>query len=172
MQVQPTVGGRASLGAVQGLGVSDALRLALSAVQVPWLVDELEELRGPYEERLLRLRSEADASDDPRASDAVRGAEYDLRLLRLMRAQVAVGQPEPILFVGPSAMVAEIVRGTMRNVAEALGELAAARLSYEEGAEAQLRTTAAAAHAWVETFLACREVEAFTFDDALSHGPS
>ena len=172
MQAQTTVGARTPLGTVHGLGVSDALRLALTPVQVPWLIDELEELRGPYEERLLRLRSEADASDDPGTADAVRGAEYDLRLLRLMRAQVSAGQREPVIFDGPSAMVAEIVRGTMRNVADALAELVAARVSYDEAAEARLRTTATAAHEWVETFLACREVEAFTFDDALSHGPS
>jgi hypothetical protein len=135
-----------------GLGVCDALRLELATVQLPWLADELDEMRGPLEEALLRAR--ADQADDDAA-----GHEYELRLLRLMRSQLV--DDRSTVFVGPTGMVDEAVRGAMRNVVGALSELVHDR----EVADAdRLRETAAAASAWVRTFVDVRAVVAFNFD--------
>ena len=59
---------------VSGLGVCDALRLELAPVQLPWLADELDEMRGPLDEALARARA------DDAAEDAA-GHKYELRLL-------------------------------------------------------------------------------------------
>lgn len=137
---------------VSGLGVCDALRLELAPVQLPWLVDELDEMRGPLEEALLRARADE-------AADDVAAHEYELRLLRMMRAQLADGRTT--VFVGPTGMVDEAVGGAMRNVVGALAELVGDR-DVADGE--RLRETAAAADAWVRTFVDLRAVVAFNFD--------
>ena len=137
---------------VSGLGVCDALRLELAPVQLPWLADELDEMRGPLDEALARARA------DDAAEDAA-GHEYELRLLRMMRAQLA--DERSTVFVGPTGLVDEAVRGAMRNVVGALSELVHDR----EVADAErLRETADAANAWVRTFVDLRAVVAFNFD--------
>jgi hypothetical protein len=139
-------------GTVCGLGVCDALRLELAPVQLPWLADELDEMRGPLEEALLRARADESA-------DEAAGHEYELRLLRMMRAQLV--DDRSTVFVGPTGMVDEAVRGAMCNVVGALSELVHDR----DGAdEERLRETAAAANAWVRTFVDLRAVVAFNFD--------
>jgi hypothetical protein len=139
---------------VSGLGVCDALRLELEPVQLPWLADELDEMRGPLEEALARARTEG-------TEDEAAAHRYELRLLRMMRAQIPDARAAaPMVFVGPTGLVDEAVRGTMRNVVGALAELA-------HGASAEpgrLRDAAAAADAWVRTFLDLRAVVAFNFD--------
>jgi hypothetical protein len=137
---------------VSGLGVCDALRLELAPVQRPWLADELDEMRGPLEEALLRARAD-DAAEDAAAH------QYELRLLRMMRAQLA--DDRTTVFVGPTGMVDEAVRGALRNVVGALAELVHDR----EAADGdRLLETAAAATAWVRTFVDLRAVVAFNFD--------
>jgi hypothetical protein len=137
---------------VSGLGVCDALRLELTPVQLPWLADELDEMRGPLEEALLRARAD-EAADDAAAH------EYELRLLRMMRAQLV--DDRSTVFVGPTGLVDEAVRGAMRNVVGALSELV-----HDRGAADgdRLLETAAAANAWVRTFVDLRAVVAFNFD--------
>jgi hypothetical protein len=137
---------------VSGLGVCDALRLELVSAQLPWLADELDDMRGPLEEALMRARA-----DD--AADEAAGHEYELRLLRMMRAQLA--DETATVFVGPTGMVDEAVRGAMRNVVGALAELVHDR---EVADGERLRATAAAADAWVRTFVDLRAVVAFNFD--------
>jgi hypothetical protein len=139
-------------GTVCGLGVCDALKLELAPVQLPWLADELDEMRGPLEEALLRARAEESA-------DEAAGHEYELRLLRMMRAQLV--DDRSTVFVGPTGMVDEAVRGAMRNVVGALSELVHDR---DRADEERLRETAAAANAWVRTFVDLRAVVAFNFD--------
>jgi hypothetical protein len=133
---------------VSGLGVCDALRLELAPVQLPWLADELDEMRGPLEEALRRS-----------GADEAAAHEYELRLLRMMRAQLA--DERTTVFVGPTGMVDEAVRGAMRNVVGALAELVHDR---ELADGDRLRETAAAAEAWVRTFVDLRAVVAFNFD--------
>ena len=66
MRFQPTAGGVASSGTVCGLGVTDALELELDAVQIPWLIDELEEVRSAFEEELQHAPDPR--RESPRAS--------------------------------------------------------------------------------------------------------
>jgi hypothetical protein len=136
---------------VSGLGVCDALRLELLPAQLPWLADELDDMRAPLEEALMRARADESA-------DEAAGHEYELRLLRMMRAQL---DARTTVFVGPTGMVDEAVRGTMRNVVGALAELVHDR---EVADGERLRATAAAADAWVRTFVDVRAVLAYNFD--------
>lgn len=153
MRLNRTVDEAVPTGTVHGLGVSDALRLKLQPVQIPWLVDELEEIRGPLEETLRIASANSDA-------EVVEEVEYRLRLLRKLRGELPEGEHgEFVLFTGPSGMVLDAVEGTMDNVVAALAEQVARRKP-----NARLRDTAAAAHAWVETFLDCKAVEGFDFD--------
>ena len=86
-------------------------------------------------------------------------------LLRAMRARLpAAPIAEPVTFAGPSGMVMSVVRGTVGNVTAALSELAASRESRDAQGRAVLRSTAAAAAAWVETFVDCEAVVGFNFD--------
>jgi hypothetical protein len=159
MQTEPIAGGAVPSGTVHGLGVCDALRIELLPVQLPWLIDELEEMRGPLEEAL--------GCASP--GDEAAALRYELRLLRRLRAQLPpAGHAGPFTLVGPAVMVGEVVRGTLRNVAAALAELAQARPAADPE---PLRATAAAAAAWTRTCLDCRAVEAFSFDpEAEPHG--
>jgi hypothetical protein len=45
---------------VHGLGESHALRVDLAAVQLPWLADEIDELRRSIQERLDHERARHD----------------------------------------------------------------------------------------------------------------
>ena len=73
---------------MSGLGVCDVWRLELTAEQWPWLVDELEELRGPLEEALQRAYAEQVLHRTDALADEISAREYELRLVRLMRAQL------------------------------------------------------------------------------------
>jgi hypothetical protein len=99
-----------------------------------------------------------EAGDDEAADDAA-GHAYELRLLRMMRSQLV--DDRSTVFVGPTGMVDEAVRGAMRNVVGALAELVHDR---ELADPDRLCETAAAANAWVRTFVDLRAVVAFNFD--------
>jgi hypothetical protein len=166
MQFQPT-GGSVPFGSVCGLGVTDALRLDLAPVQLAWLIDELEEIRGPLEEELQRAR--ARCADDPGelAADKLDASEHELRLLRMMRAQLpASDHGGRVAFVGPTEMVLDLARETMRNVVDALSELVRGKAMCDPDWHDRVRHTAEAAIAWVQTFLECENVELFRFDPA------
>jgi hypothetical protein len=144
---------------VSGLGVCDVWRLELSAVQWPWLVDELEDLRGPLEEALQRAHAQQAVDDSKELADAISAREYELRLVRWMRAQLPErGHDGPVVFAGPADLVRELVGGTLRHVVDELGDLVDSR------SHARLIETAAAAAAWARTFVDCWELESFSFD--------
>jgi hypothetical protein len=87
---------------VSGLGVCDVWRLELSTVQWPWLVDELEDLRGPLEEALQRAYAQQAVDDGETLVEEIAAREYELRLVRWMRAQLpAPGHDGPVVFTGP-----------------------------------------------------------------------
>jgi hypothetical protein len=164
MQSEPIAVGAAPSGSVSGLGVCDALRVELQPVQVPWLVDELEEMRGPLEETVRRIRADASAQCERAVADLAT-YEYELRLLRMMRAQLGAGQAdEPTVFVGPAGLVGEAVRGAMRNAVGSLADLVHDRAVEQQAGREHLRATAEAAHAWVRTYLDLQAVVAFNFD--------
>jgi hypothetical protein len=150
---------------VRGLGVCDVLRVELAAAQVPGLIAELEELRGPLEEERLRAvgaldRSEA-SSDSAVAEHDVDEVEHRLACLRGMRAQLPRSdEAAPVVLVGPADLVIETARGAARNAADELAE--ALRRSADD-LEA-IRERAAIALAWVDTWMDCRAVEGFSFE--------
>jgi hypothetical protein len=78
MQAQPIAGALQS--PVRGLGVCDALELSLLLVQVPWLIDELEELQRPLEEELDRAPRAGGVGWDE--AQAERVVEEELRAVR------------------------------------------------------------------------------------------
>jgi hypothetical protein len=162
MQAEAIAGGATSSGTVRGLGVCDALSVELQPCQLPWLIDELEEMRGPLEDELQRLRCGCDGGD----REELERSEYELRLLRMVRAQLpgAGRQERPVELVGPSGMIGEVALNTMRHVVDVLSDLAHARPAADPQVAARLRDTAAAANAWVRTVLDCRAVEAFSLD--------
>jgi hypothetical protein len=153
-------------GSVSGLGVCDVWRLELSAVQWPWLADELDELRGPLEEELQRARVAHDVDPDDNTADELSAREYELRLLRAMRAQLpACDYRGAVMFVGPAQLVRGLVAGSLCNAVGALSELAGAprRLS-DRKARGRLAATADAARSWAQTFVDCQELEDFSFE--------
>lgn len=159
-------GASVPFGSMSGLGVCDVWRLELSAVQWPWLADELDELRGPLEEELQRARTAHDVDADDNTAVELSAREYELRLLRAMRAQLpAFDYRGAVVFVGPAPLVRGLVAGTLCNVVGTLSELVGAprRLS-DRNARARLAATADAARSWAETFVDRHELEAFSFD--------
>jgi hypothetical protein len=138
------------LDSVHGLGESHALRVDLQPVQLPWLADEIDTLQGTIREEhervlarceelsLVGQRAEADAEVHRRA--------YQLRVLAMIREQLPVSSAvaaasiaspweahdeivwelaritAPVTVVGPARAMLVLVRGSARNVADALGE--------------------------------------------------
>jgi hypothetical protein len=151
MQTNRTADRPALAGSVRGLGLSDALRVELQPVQVPWLIDALDALCG------ARPVDQGDGRDrDER--------EYELRLIRIMRAGLAVGADvSPIPFIGPSGMVATAVRSAMRSAMDALRELVRQDPIDDDGVE-RLQETADAVAAWVRSYVDCRAVVWFNVD--------
>jgi hypothetical protein len=162
MQREPTAINAPPSGSVTGLGVCDALRVELDPVQVPWLVDELERMTSGLEEAVRPAR--AARADDDAAEPELAAREYDLRLLRMMRASLPpVLRDARVAFVGPSGIVCRLVRASMRAAAAVLREIVDESIA-EPGRRRRLSDTAAAASAWVQTFLACEAVTLFNFD--------
>jgi hypothetical protein len=156
MQRKPIGVGDPPAGSVRGLGVCDALELELLPVQVPWLIDQLEELRGPLEEQLQR-----EVATEPADEGRVEAIEYGLRLLRLIRESLpSSGSTDAVRFVGPSGMVERVARGTLVDAASTVSELAAA----DPLDLIALRDALAAAAAWATSLLACTQVTGYGFD--------
>jgi hypothetical protein len=141
-------------------------RLELTAEQWPWLVDELEEVRGPLEEEVRRLWAlQAASDDDPEIAREISAREYELRLVRMMRAQLPrADHGAGVVFVGPAELVRELVRTVLTNVADALGERVRDAVLIDEESRIRLIETAAAATAWAQTIVDGHELEAFSFD--------
>ncbi|MGH2944723.1 MAG: hypothetical protein ACRDPC_00315 [Solirubrobacteraceae bacterium] len=150
---------------VSGLGVCDVWRVELSAVQWPWLVDELEAARGPLEEALQRAWAEQAVDDGEAVAENVAAREYELRLVVMMRAQLpAHDHEEGVVFVGPADLLRELVSGTLRRVVDALGDCVDAQRLTDAESRERLVVTAEAAEAWARTFVECQKVETFHFD--------
>jgi hypothetical protein len=151
---------------VRGLGVSDALQVELEDVQLSWLIDELEEMRGPLEESLQLARARCiDDPADGAAAEELEATEHQLRLLRMVRAQLPPsGHGGRVSFVGPTELVLDVVRETTRNVVAALSELVHGQDVGHGDWHTRVSQASGAAAAWVQTFLDCETVELFAFD--------
>jgi hypothetical protein len=123
MQSQPTAGDLGSSCSVRGLGVTDALQLGLDGIQVPWLIDELDELRGVYEDELHHAAGRHPDPGTGGDEEVLERTHDQLRTLRMLRAQLPASDDERrVTFVGPTALVLDIVAGAVRNVVAALSE--------------------------------------------------
>ena len=152
---------------VSGLGVCDVWRLELSAIQWPWLRDELDEVRGPLEEELRQAWAKETVDDTEAAAARVAALEHELRLVRQMRAELpASDHGDGVVFVGPAELVRELVSGTLRNVVDALSDRVTAQRLGDQAARRRLVDTARAASEWSRTFVDCHELEVFSFDAA------
>jgi hypothetical protein len=90
------------VGNVCGLGECHALCVELRPVQLPWLADEIGELRGPIEEELARERARHDQltaeGTDPRSPEALEASAeidrrtYQLKVLEMIRDQLPIGR--------------------------------------------------------------------------------
>jgi hypothetical protein len=149
---------------VNGLGICDALRLTLEPAQIPWLTDEVEELRRAHEEAHALLGASPGASL-ANGSEESSAARYQLHLLQLVHEQLLDGAAdENAVVVGPSMMLSDLVRGAMRHTIETLAELASSSRLRNHATQFALSEAAAAATAWVETYRDLQAVEAFNFD--------
>jgi hypothetical protein len=170
MQVQRIAGESGlsvRLGSVSGLGVCDAWRLELSAVQWPWLLDELDTLREVLEAALACARD--DAAD--RRSE-IEAREYELRLLAMIRAQLPPrDRAAAAVLVGPAELLRGLVAGTLRHVVDALSDLVDSQRLNDARARERLLETAEAAHAWARTVADCRSLETFSFDPSADPVP-
>jgi hypothetical protein len=152
MQSERTVEETALSGSVRGLGVCDVLRLELVPAQLPHLVEQVEALA----EEIRRPPAAASGR-----SNCV---QYELHLIELLRARLPVGEvSEPFALAGPAEMIGRIARGALRGAVEALAERVR-QPGRDREARAQLADDAAAAGAWVRTFIDVQAVEDFTFD--------
>jgi len=150
---------------VSGLGVCDVWRLELTEDQWPWLADELDEARGPLEESLLRARAEDARNPSAETEHEVTALEYELRLVRLMRAQLPNCAHEgAVIFTGPAELVRELVASTLRDVVSALSDAVELRRHGDRVGRGRLIAAAEAAAAWAKTLDDCEEVETFSVD--------
>jgi hypothetical protein len=139
------------MGSVRGLGYVDVLRIELPTAQLPWLVDEIEELRRSSETDAAFWRARASSPGDERAgSRDTREPEqelerlaYKLEVLEMIRRQLppvsetdvdanpsdgpgddATPEPEapaePLVVVGPAAVMTQLIEGAAIHVAESL----------------------------------------------------
>lgn len=155
------------MGSVTGLGVCDVWRLDLSAVQWPWLVEEIGALRRPLEEELERARAQHAVTGGEGTTEEVSAHAYELRLLARVRAQVpAAGDRRTVVVVGPAELVAILVVGAARKVVATLSEALDDVRPSDAQARERLAELAKAARAWVQIYVDCQELDAFSFDPA------
>jgi hypothetical protein len=156
-------------GRVLGLGVTDLLRVELERAQIPSLFEQLAVKRAVCEAVVAREEAHWEAipefqreSRPSRVIEAARdldASRFDLQALDVIRTQVRDGERQPVTtIVGPSRIVAELVRETTRRVAETLNELLEQGPRGDAEAGARLVRVAAAAKAWVETYVECEAV--------------
>jgi hypothetical protein len=198
------------LGTVHGLGESHSLRVDLQPAQLPWLADEIDTLRGPILEEHARALARYDDLP-PAAGRAEAGAEvhrraYQLRVLTMIREQLPlrpavvaawIASPweahddlawelaritAPVTVVGPARAMLVLVRGSARNVADALGEALRGPRSDTRAAPvgpallwpewtrttpavaSRLRDMAAAAEAFTDTYVSAVLQQSYSFD--------
>ncbi len=162
-------------GRVLGLGVTDLLRVELEPVQVPAFVEQLAVTRRVYAGEVARDEARWEAipewqrvSRPPRVVEVAKdldASRFDLRALDVIRTQLEPAGDEPSIktIVGPSRIVAELVRETAQRLAITLNELLEERPRGDADARERLLQTAVAATAWVETYVECEAVEWFRF---------
>ena len=198
------------LGTVHGLGESHALRVDLQPVQLPWLADEIDTLqatiREEHERAVNRHNELPPAARRGEAEAEVHRRAYQLRVLAMIREQLplnsavvaaSIASPwdendelawelaritAPVTVVGPARAMLVLVRGSARNVADALGEAlrgppseprvapGSPALHWPEwtrttaAVASRLRDIAAAAEAFTDTYISAVLHQSYCFD--------
>ena len=152
-------------GSVRGLGVCDALRVELLAEQLPGLVEQIETHSAALRDEIERRRA-AVMPRDPRGTARLDEAENELRLIELLRGELPTAREksQPFVVIGPAGPIGAMVRGAMRHAVEALSELVLATSRQDAGGRDRLTHAAAAAAAWIRTYVEAQAVEDFSFD--------
>jgi hypothetical protein len=173
MQSERIAEASALSGKVRGLGVCDALRLELLPEQLPQLIEQAEAARVALQEE-IRQRTNAMVPEDPRGIEQLEAAQYELRLLERLRAQLPTGEVRgSFVVVGPTDVVGAIVRDSTRRVVETLGELVLEHPGSGCEARAGMVAAVTAAAAWVQTYVDAQAIEDFSFDvEADPSGPN
>ena len=164
MQSERIAEASALSGSVRGLGVCDALRVELVAEQLPGLVEQVDAHSAALRDEIERRRAAA-MPRDPRGAAHVEEAESELRLIERLRGVLPTAgeTSEPFVVIGPAGPIGVMVRGAMRHAVEALSELVLASRD-DAGGRDRLPRAAAAAVAWVRTYVDAQAVEDFSFD--------
>jgi hypothetical protein len=154
---------------VCGLGVCDALQLRLEPGQLPWLCDELEQLRVAHEQALgeaTAARAANESRERALAGEDVERHRHELALVAAVRDRIAREDGDGrVIVCGPAPMLSAIVRGATRAVTEALAERADDRAAAQDAdGGRRLLALARAADAWVHTLVALARLEWFTFE--------
>ena len=103
---------------------------------------------------------------DPRGTAQLDEAANELRLIELLRGELpTAGETnQPFVVIGPAGPIGAMVRGAMRHAVEALSELVLATSRRDADGRDRLTHAAAAAAAWVRTYIEAQAVEDFSFD--------
>ncbi|MEA2364358.1 MAG: hypothetical protein QOD71_3503 [Thermoleophilaceae bacterium] len=195
---------------VHGLGESHALRVDLQPVQLPWLADEIDTLRASIREEHERVLARSDelppAANRAEAEAEVHRRAYQLRVLAMIREQLplssavaaaAIASPwqdhdelvwelaritARVTVLGPARAMLVLMRGSARNVADALGEALRGPRSDTRAAPvrpallwpewtrttpavaSRLRDMAAAAQAFTDTYVSAVLQQSYSFD--------
>ena len=205
-----------AVGNVCGLGESHALRAWLRPVQLPWLADEIDELRRPIEEAVAVERARYDqltaGGADRRSPEAcetdteIARRTYQLKVLAMIREQLPIDDEAvtagvaspwqakdedpnepgtigpPVEVLGPAQGMLVLIRGAARNVTAALAEALAPpepdafgidqsrvrrsgeRRRISAPVAVRLRSLAAAAEAFVDTYVNVVALNSYSFD--------
>jgi hypothetical protein len=163
MQSERIADASALSGSVRGLGVCDALRLELEAVQLPGLVEQVDADIAALKDEIDR-RSGATTPGDPRGAEQVEAAEDELRLVELLRDQLPEAADGPFVVIGPAGPIGTMVGGAMRHAVERLSERVLATRRHDADARRQLERAAAAVSAWIRSYVDAQAVEDFAFE--------
>jgi hypothetical protein len=165
MQSERIAEASALSGSVRGLGVCDALRVELAAGQLPGLVDQIEAHSAALRDEIERRRA-ALMPGDLRGAAQLDEAESELRLIELLRGELPTAEEtsQSFVVIGPAGPIGAMARGAMRHAVEALAELVLATSRDDAAGRDHLARAAAAAAAWVRTYIDAQAVEDFSFD--------
>jgi hypothetical protein len=139
-----------------GLGVCDVLRVEIEGCQLASLRSEIDELRLVYDEAIAAAI---------RGDDGELGRlSYERQVLDAIDAEAKSADTQRVVIYGPGRLVSEIVAGATRNAADILAEHVRTRSTNDAALVA-----ARVAVAWIETLVATRAVESYSFDSAFDH---
>jgi hypothetical protein len=136
----------------RGLGISDALAVALVPEQLPACLDEIATVE--------QVLGEAVPSADEREIEERR---HELALLRAMRHQLVGLEHEPAL-VGPAALVSQIVAGAAADSVALLEQALEIESGATETSRDAIRRQAAIVASWMTSYVDALEVQWFAFD--------